>query len=96
MLPLAALYGLCLGFVMPQMNAAMFVISEPRLRGLNTNLLLFTMDGGFFLGPLLAGLMQTDGMGLTALFALCALGPLLAGALTWTLVGRMRDGAPRT
>jgi MFS family permease len=96
MLPLAALYGMCLGFVMPQMNASMFVISEPRLRGLNTNLLLFTMDGGFFLGPLLAGLMQTDGMSLTTLFALCALGPLLAGALTWTLVGRMRDGAPRT
>jgi MFS family permease len=90
-LALAAIYGMCLGFIVPQVNASMFVISPPHLRGLNTNLLLSAMDGGYFLGPLFAGLLQAQGMGLSAMITLCAAGPVLAGALTWSLIPRMSD-----
>jgi MFS family permease len=95
MLPLAALYGACVGFIMPQLNASMFVISPPHLRGLNTNLMLFTMDGGYFFGPLLAGALQSRGMTLPSLFALCSAGPLLGGLLTLSLV-RLMGAVPQT
>jgi MFS family permease len=95
-LALAAVYGVCLGFIVPQVNASMFVISPPHLRGLNTNLLLSAMDGGYCLGPLLAGLLQAQGMGLSAMITLCAAGPVLAGALTWSLITRMSDPDTRS
>ncbi len=67
-LVLAGLYGVCLGFIMPQLNAAMFVISPLHLRGLNTNMMLFTMDAGFWMGPVLAGMLLAMGMDYAGLF----------------------------
>lgn len=69
MLAVAAVaYGLCLGVVFPLLNAALFEISPPRLRGLNTNLALFMMDAGFFLSPYAGGLLLAAGGSASMLF----------------------------
>ncbi|MEG6550689.1 MFS transporter [Desulfocurvibacter africanus] len=91
---LAGLYGVCLGFIMPQLNAAMFVISPPHLRGLNTNLMLFTMDGGYWLGPLLAGFLSAGGMGYTGIFGLIGTLPLVAGVVALSMARLTRKAQP--
>ncbi|MGE4293912.1 MAG: MFS transporter [Desulfovibrio sp.] len=93
---LAGLYGICLGFALPQLNAVMFVISPPHLRGLNTNLMMFTMDAGYVLGPLLAGELLHAGIPTKDLFACFAAAPLLSAFLAYGLVGLMRPHAPET
>jgi MFS family permease len=83
---LAGLYGVCLGFVMPQLNAAMFDISPRHLRGLNTNMMLFTMDAGFWMGPMLAGLLLAMGTSYAGLFLAFAVLPLTGSVITWSMV----------
>lgn len=68
---LAAFYGLCIGVILPLLNATMFHVSPPRLRGLNTNLALFMMDAGFFLSPYLGGLLLATGGSIDTLFTIC-------------------------
>jgi MFS family permease len=70
--PLAAWYGLCLGVILPLLNASMFLASQPHFRGLNTNLMLFMMDAGFFLAPYLGGIIVAAGYPLATLFHICA------------------------
>ena len=91
LLALAGAYGACLGFAIPQLNAAMFVISPPQLRGFNTNLMLFTMDAGYVFGPMLAGGLLAAGTPVTHLFACFAPFPLLGGVLA--RMARPRSGA---
>lgn len=81
LLMLAGAYGTSLGFAIPQFNAAMFEISPPQLRGFNTNMILFTMDVGYVVGPLLAGGLLSAGMPTAHLFVWIAICPLLAGLL---------------
>lgn len=72
---LAGAYGFCLGMAMPLLNATMFLESLPRLRGMNMNLMLFTMDAGYTLGPLVGGVLMAGWGGFPALFttgAACA------------------------
>jgi MFS family permease len=69
---LACGYGLCLGFIMPLLNGALFDVSPPHLRGLNTNLALFMMDAGFFLSPYGGGLLLASGYSFGNLFDVCA------------------------
>ncbi|WP_243360167.1 MFS transporter [Fundidesulfovibrio terrae] len=76
---LAGVYGLCLGVVMPLVNASMFLESPPRLRGMNMNLMLFMMDAGYTLGPVAGGALVAGGGGFAALFAVSA-GCACAGA----------------
>ena len=70
----------------PLLNAMVFDASPPPLRGVNLNLTLVAMQGGFFLGPLAGGLVLAA-CGYTVLFMLCcpltllALGVLTAGYL---------------
>jgi MFS family permease len=52
---LGALFGLGLGAGYPSINGLMFEISAPRLRPLNANLMLFAVQAGFFLGPVVGG-----------------------------------------
>ncbi|EPR37694.1 major facilitator superfamily MFS_1 [Desulfovibrio sp. X2] len=76
-LGLAAVYGLLQGVSLPLLNAAMFLTSEPRLRGMNMNLMLFMMDAGYTFGPLAAGGLLEAGGGYAGLFtasACCFLG----------------------
>ncbi len=66
----AAVFGLAWGVSIPLMNALLFDISRPAYRGLNINLALIAMQGGFFLGPLAGGVVL-GGFGYKAVFYLC-------------------------
>jgi MFS family permease len=65
---LAGVYGLCLGIILPLTIALLFSASPPPLRGLNTNLNLFTMDVAYFLMPYLGGILIAFGAGFEILF----------------------------
>jgi MFS family permease len=65
---LAALYGLCMGVILPLLNAVLFSASPPPLRGLNTNMTLFTMDVAYFLVPYIGGMLIALGTGFDVLF----------------------------
>lgn len=69
---LAVMYGLCIGVSLPLLNALLFSASPPLLRGLNTNLGLFTLDMAYFLMPYLGGLLITFGAGFELLFYIAA------------------------
>lgn len=84
LLALAGAYGTCLGFALPQLNAAMVDVSPAHLRGFNTNLMLFTMDGGYVFGPLLAGGLLAAGATTAHLFVWAAVCPLLGAVLART------------
>jgi len=86
---LAGLYGLCLGVIMPLVNATMFIVSPGHLRGVNTNLALFMMDAGYFLSPYLGGALLAGGWPVAALFQICTLLLLMAVAC----VGLLRTRA---
>jgi MFS family permease len=58
---LAILFGLGWGIALPLLNGLVFDYSVPRLRPLNVNLGLEMFQGGFFLGPLLGGVVLTSG-----------------------------------
>jgi predicted MFS family arabinose efflux permease len=68
---LAGLSGLGWGIAMPLQAAVMFDISTPQSRGMNQNLLIVMMQGGFFLGPFLGGQL-ISGSGFGALFGCLA------------------------
>jgi hypothetical protein len=65
---LAAVYGGCMGVALPILNALIFSASPPSLRGLNTNMTLFTMDMGYFITPYLGGTLITLGADFGTLF----------------------------
>ena len=78
---LAALYGLCMGVILPLLNAVLFSSSPPPLRGLNTNMTLFTMDVAYFVVPYSGGMIITFGAGFDVLFYLAAGFVMLSAAL---------------
>jgi hypothetical protein len=88
---LAALYGLCMGVILPLLNAVLFSASPPLLRGLNTNLTLFAMDVAYFLVPYLDGMLVTLGTGFDALFYIAAGFVMLSLALIMTLSHMQRQ-----
>jgi MFS family permease len=53
--PIAALFGLGMGAGYPAIQGLMFEVSEPRFRALNANLMLFAVQAGSFLGPVIGG-----------------------------------------
>ena len=65
---LAGVYGLSVGVVLPLLNALLFSVSPAPLRGLNTNLTLFTMDAGYFITPYLGGILVAFGAKFDILF----------------------------
>jgi predicted MFS family arabinose efflux permease len=83
---LAGFSGLGWGIAMPLQAAVMFDISAPHTRGMNQNLLIVMMQGGFFLGPFLGGQMISLS-GYTALF-FCLAAVTLAAACLMAVVGR--------
>jgi MFS family permease len=55
-IPLVALlFGLGMGAGYPAVNGLMFEVSAPRFRAVNANMMLFTVHGGFFIGPAIGG-----------------------------------------
>ncbi len=55
----AVLLGLGMGVGSPALNAFMYELSEPAYRGLNANLMMLSLQGGSFLGPILGGAAVT-------------------------------------
>jgi MFS family permease len=51
------LFGLGMGLGYPAINGLMLQISAERFRSLNANLMLFAVQAGFFLGPVLGGVL---------------------------------------
>ena len=82
---MATLYGLCMGVILPLLNAVLFSSSPPPLRGINTNMTLFTMDVAYCLVPYLGGMIITFGAGFDVLFYLAAGFVMLTLALIVTL-----------
>jgi Arabinose efflux permease len=66
----AAVFGVLWGVGIPLLMALIFDISEARFRGLNMNLSLVMMQAGFFLGPLVGGLILAR-WGYVPLFIFC-------------------------
>ncbi len=52
----ALVLGLGMGVGPPSLNGLMYAISEPKLRGVNSNLMTMALQSGSFLGPILGGL----------------------------------------
>lgn len=90
---MAVAYGLCIGVILPLLNATLFEVSPPHLRGLNTNLALFMMDAGFFLSPYAGGLFLGAGYSVSMLFSLCA-GFLVLSMVFLAALGRGREPRP--
>ncbi|MCX5808319.1 MAG: MFS transporter [Proteobacteria bacterium] len=88
---LAFFTGLGWGIVMPVLNALMFEVSVPPFRGLNLNLSLVMMQGGFFVGPFLGGLVH-GWWGYNMLFYFCASLSLLSAAFAWRLSHHVNEG----
>jgi predicted MFS family arabinose efflux permease len=71
---------------MPLLHALIFDVSPPQFRGLNINLSVIMIQGGFFLGPFLGGLLLAR-WGYGALFYFCAALSLFAAWLIHRLRG---------
>ncbi|MCX5836074.1 MAG: MFS transporter [Deltaproteobacteria bacterium] len=55
-IPLVALiFGVGMGMGQPTIHSLMFEVTAPNFRPLNANLMLFSTQAGFFLGPVLGG-----------------------------------------
>ena len=54
------LFGLGMGLGYPAINGLMLQISAPHFRSLNANLMLFAVQAGFFLGPVLGGALVAN------------------------------------
>lgn len=77
----AVAYGVGVGSATPLMNGLMFSLSEPKFRGLNTNLMLEMVDAGFFLGPAACGLALSAGFGPGPILAACVAALVLSACL---------------
>ena len=69
----AAVFGACMGLILPLLQSTLFIGGEPSKRGLNANLMLSTMDAGYFLGPYLGGTLLGAGFSHAHLFGLSSL-----------------------
>lgn len=52
---IGTIFGLGMGAGYPAINGLMFQVSPPRFRSLNANLMLFAVQAGFFVGPVIGG-----------------------------------------
>ena len=89
---MAGCYGLCIGFIMPLLNALLFSVSPPHLRGVNTNLALFVMDAGFFLSPYAGGAFIAAGHSYGSFFNICA-GFIVVNLVLLVVLGNLKGAA---
>jgi MFS family permease len=68
----AGCYGMAMGGILPLLNSIMFEFSSRQFQGINSNLMLFMMDAGFFLCPLIMGTILASGGSYTLLFLICS------------------------
>jgi MFS family permease len=87
----AGCYGMAMGGILPLLNAIMFEFSAKQFQGINSNLMMFMMDAGFFLCPMIMGAVLAVGGSFSLLFLSCSaitliLIALLAGLSRWQSV----------
>ena len=85
------LFGLGMGLGYPAINGLMFQISALRFRSLNANLMLFAVQAGFFLGPVVGGALVAHWGYHGYFLASCALA-FVAAALSVVLSTRSASG----
>jgi len=49
--PIAVVFGLGMGLCVPPLNSLMYLVSSPRYRGYNANMMMLTLHFGTFTGP---------------------------------------------
>ncbi|MBI9075232.1 MAG: MFS transporter [Desulfatibacillum sp.] len=82
------LLGLGWGIAMPVVMAIVFNMSAPRLRAFNTNMLIEMVDLGYFLGPVLGGLIIAR-YGYPVLFFFMSAVSIIFGLLALRLAGKV-------
>jgi len=55
-----AIFGLGMGMGYPAINGLMFEVSAAHFRSLNANLMLFAVQAGFFIGPVIGGALVAN------------------------------------
>ncbi|ACS81221.1 MFS transporter [Maridesulfovibrio salexigens] len=88
LLPIAVVFGIGMGLSAPALNSLMFVVSEPRFRSFNVNMMMFTVHMGSFLGPLIGGI-AVDSIGYSGFLWIAAAGTS-GTALAFLLLGRVK------
>ncbi|HOU77776.1 MAG TPA: MFS transporter [Syntrophales bacterium] len=86
----AIVYGVAVGVILPLLNALLFLSSPPPLRGFNSNMGLFIMDGAYFLTPYAWGILIAAGAGFAFIFYAAG---ILAGLALLTTAGRATGAA---
>ncbi|NDV27815.1 MFS transporter [Desulfovibrio sp. JC010] len=89
LLPIAVIFGTGMGLSAPALNSLMFVVSEPRFRSFNVNMMMFTVHAGSFFGPLMGGI-AVDYMGYDGFLNIAAAGTVVT-AMVFMLLGRAQD-----
>lgn len=87
-----AIFGLGMGAGYPAINGLMFEVSAPRFRSLSANLMLFAVQAGFFVGPVVGGAAVAR-HGYRGYFWLSTALALLCAAASLALVSRRRAAA---
>ncbi len=87
---LGVFLGLGWGVAMPLFDALMFDISPNRFQGLNINLAIEMVDGGFFLGPLMGGIVLSLS-GYKGLFYVCGAVTLASLVLLFFMGGKTQS-----
>ncbi|MBW2168566.1 MAG: MFS transporter [Deltaproteobacteria bacterium] len=87
---LGVFLGLGWGVAMPLFDALMFDISLNRFQGLNINLAIEMVDGGFFLGPLMGGMVLSLS-GYAGLFYVCGVVTLASLVLLFFMGGKAQS-----
>jgi MFS family permease len=87
----AVCYGLAMGCILPLLNSIMFECSSRQFQGINSNLMLFMMDAGYSLCPVIMGTILASGGSFNLLFLICSgttltLTAFLAGLSRWQSV----------
>ncbi len=80
----AVIFGLSLGIAMPLLNSLTFDFSKIHLRALNSNLSIEMFQGGFFIGPLIGGLILSE-WGYNTIFQICGFLSFISFILTLLL-----------
>jgi MFS family permease len=88
---LGFVFGLGWSLYAPLLNSLLFEHSPPSSRGLNLNLSMVTLQGGYLIGPTV-GTLVLAALGYPGLFVYCGLMPLVAALLNFFFL-KKRSGS---
>lgn len=86
---IALVFGIGMGLCIPPLNSLMYLVSKPKYRGYNANMMMLAVHFGSFSGPFL-GALVIDGGGYELFMLLAALMTMF-GALFFAVANPARD-----